>query len=352
MGTQQWLPRRAADLTPAWLSEVLDARVDRIDLDDIGTGAGIFGEIMRVRLEGEASLPASVIAKFPTADPSNRPVGDALGIYEREVRFFKQLAPATALAVPRAYFADLDPEQGAYVLILEDLVRYEMGDQVAGVSVARAERIIDGLVTLHATWWERPELFELDWLPTSADPAYLATVPPIYAAGLPVLERDWVERIGADALDLARQVAPRFAEVLGRTAGRPNTFLHTDTRLDNFFFDGDDPIFIDWQLAVRGRGPADVAYLLGTSMNVEDQQVHWERLVHRYHDGLVAAGVTGYDWDQCLTHYRESVLYYTVGPMSLIATFDAGNARGEAMAQAYTVRMFRHAVMCEALEAL
>lgn len=346
------LPKRAQDLTTDWLSERLGARVDGFDLVDIGTGVGIFGEITRVRLRGDASLPASVIAKFPTADPANRPVGDALGIYEREVRFFREIAPTTPLRVPRAYVADLDADDGAYVLLLEDLEAMEMGDQVVGVTVPQAERIIDGLVTLHATWWERPELFSLAWLPTSADPAYLETLPAMYAAGVEVLAAKWADVVGPAAVDLARRVQPRFGDILVRTADRPNTFLHTDSRLDNFFFDNGEPIFIDWQLAVRGRGPADVAYLIGTSMNVPEQRGHWERLLRRYWDGLVARGVGNYSWDNCRTAYLESLLYYTIGAMSLIATFDAGNERGEAMTRAYVTRMFTHAVESDALSVL
>lgn len=334
------LPRQSSELTAEWLSSALGGRVESFTLTDIGTGAGIFGEIVRVGLTGDASLPASLIAKFPTTDPNNRPVGDALGIYEREVRFFKTIAPTTPLRVPLAYVADLDKETGAFTLLLEDLGRYEMGDQVAGVSVARAERIIDGLVVLHSTWWEKPELFAQDWLPTSADPQYLAVLPAVWSAGYEVLKRDWADVLGAETMAAVAGLAPRWEEFLRRTNSRPNTLLHTDSRLDNFFFDGDDPIFIDWQLMVRGRGPADVAYLLGNSMDPALQTAHWERLLHRYHDGLLAHGVTGYSWDDCLLAYRESVLYYTVGAMSLLGTFDAGNERGRAMVDAYVRRSF------------
>jgi len=42
------------------------------------------------------------------------------------------------------------------------------------------------------------------------------------------------------------------------------------------------------------------------------------------------------------------VLYYTVGAMSLIASFDTGNERGAAMAEAYVTRIFNHVVDTDA----
>ena len=336
-------PNSAATITTEWLSKVMGDEVTSFALDDIGAGIGIFGEIVRVSLLGSNALPSSVVAKFPTQETANRVVGDALGIYEREVRFFSEIAPSNQLRVPQCYVAD--SSDGLHVLLLEDLGSHRPGDQIAGVTPNDAEQIVVGLAGLHATWWELPELHNLSWLPTSCDPAYLAAVPPIYAAGLPVLENSWADRVGDDAVALARRIGARFDDVIRRTADAPTTFLHGDSRLDNFFFDAHgEPIFIDFQLSVRGRGPHDVAYLIGSSMNVADQRVHWERLLRRYHGELIAAGVEGYDWDRCLHDYRESVLYLTVGAMSLIATFESGNARGAAMSEAYTVRMFRHAV--------
>ena len=43
-----------------------------------------------------------------------------------------------------------------------------------------------------------------------------------------------------------------------------------------------------------------------------------------------------------MAHYQECTLYYLVGAMSLIGTFDSGNERGAAMTTAYTTRIFNH----------
>ena len=42
------------------------------------------------------------------------------------------------------------------------------------------------------------------------------------------------------------------------------------------------------------------------------------------------------------------MLYYTVGAMSLIASFDTGNERGAAMAEAYVTRIFNHVIDTDA----
>ncbi len=356
------VPLSIEEITPDWLTAAMGEHlgggtIARVEAHDIGTGTGIFGQIARLVLgyrDAEATGPESVVVKLPCTEPENLAVAMALGIYEREVRFYDTIAPRTPLRVPTCYHAQLAGD-GRSVLVLEDLSgRYQVGDQVVGATLAQAEAVVDALAELHATWWEREELQQLAWLPDPDAPAYVATVPEIYRRGLPVLESDWADRVPAAGIDAANRLAPRFVELMHRTADAPRTFGHCDTRLDNVFFerDGDGVACIDFQLVLRARGVTDIAYFLGTSVPRELARGSWESLLRRWHTRICDLGVTGYGWDECLRQYRECALYYLCGAMSLIASFDTGNARGDAMATAYTTRVVTHVVDTDAVSVL
>jgi aminoglycoside phosphotransferase (APT) family kinase protein len=194
----------------------------------------------------------------------------------------------------------------------------------------------------------------MDWLPVPNAPQYVAAVPNIYRAGLPVLEAEWGDRVPPSAIDVARSVDPKFEELLHRTAGGPMTLIHGDTRLDNIFYSttDDSVAFIDFQLALRGRAAADIAYLIGTSVPHDLARDNWEQLLRRWRDAVVDLGVDGYSFDDAITQYREAALYYLSGAMSLIGTFDAGNDRGAAMAEAYSTRILNHVVDIDAASVL
>jgi hypothetical protein len=83
-------------------------------------------------------------------------VGNALGIYEREVRFYAELAGSVPIRVPECYFGRID-DTGS-ILLLEDIRDLQVGDQVAGITEREAERIVDALAALHATFWEHQDL--------------------------------------------------------------------------------------------------------------------------------------------------------------------------------------------------
>lgn len=346
------IPSSLAAIDAAWVNEHLGgdsggATVSAVDVHDIGEGTGIFGEIGRLtlRYEGDGAGPETLVAKLPCIEPENLAVAQALGLYEREIRFFEDVAPQTQLRIPRCHHAELG-DDGRFVLLLEDLAtEFVMGDQVVGATLTQANAVVDALVGLHTRWWESDQLHRLDWLPVPDAPAYMATVPGIYRTGLPVIHADWADRLPGAAIDLADRLDPRFEELMTRTGGGPQTFTHADTRLDNLFFGNDSGseavAFIDFQLSLRGRGVTDLAYFIGTSVQQDVASEHWETLLRRWHGQVTDAGID-YPWDDALRHYRECALYYLVGAMSLVGTFDSGNERGAALTEAYTTRIFNH----------
>jgi len=354
------LPTTPTDIDAAWLNEHLPAdalggsAATAVSVEDIGTGTGIFGQLGRLRITLDDGNEVSLVAKLPCVEPANLEVALMLGIYEREIKMFEQVIPNSSLTAPTCHLA-LTGDGGSFVIVMDDMsAEWDVGDQVVGATLAQTETIIDALVGLHAEWWEHPDLDQMDWLPRPDAPQYVAAVPGIYRAGLEPLRTGWSDRVSQEAMAVAHRLEPKFEEVLQRTAGGPTTLIHTDTRLDNIFFarDGSPKVaFIDFQLALAGRGVADVAYLVGTSVPREIAKEHWEQLLHRWYDGITNAGIT-YGWDDCLTHYREAALYYLSGAMSLTGTMDAGNERGAQMAEAYITRVLEHAVATNAASVL
>ena len=92
------------------------------------------------------------------------------------------------------------------------------------------------------------------------------------------------------------------------TSTRTVTVVHNDFRLDNMLFsDAPDaaPItVVDWQTVGVGRGPADIAYFLGSSFPEAATRRGCEQgLIAAYHEGLLSYGVTNYSleecWDRC-----------------------------------------------------
>ena len=114
---------RPDDLTAEWLTGALGAgRVAGFTVDRIGTGQ--MSECYRVRLEyADGEGPATVVLKVAASDPMSRGTGQALGLYEREVRFYADVAPihgeAAGRPIAHCYHASYHPETGNFTLLLD-----------------------------------------------------------------------------------------------------------------------------------------------------------------------------------------------------------------------------------------
>ncbi len=89
----------------------------------------------RVRLEydaPEAGAPASLVARFPATVQENRDLANLFRFYEREVRFYEEIADEVELRTPKRYYSRFDHETCEYVLLMEDMHPARCGDQVAG----------------------------------------------------------------------------------------------------------------------------------------------------------------------------------------------------------------------------
>ena len=145
------IPAARTDITDEWMSQALGVDVAIVEEQRVGTGQ--VGMCVRYRLEGSEDAPARVVAKLPSDDDVSRATGMAMRNYEREVRFYNEIAPTVGIRTPRCYHADWDQASGLFVLLLEDLAPAQQGDQIEGCTLEEAALALDELAKLHAPRW-------------------------------------------------------------------------------------------------------------------------------------------------------------------------------------------------------
>jgi aminoglycoside/choline kinase family phosphotransferase len=344
------IPATTCSITAEWLTETLrrsghlepGAVVASVVHEPIAGVVGLLSKVARLRLTyagGGCDAPNTLIAKSAARAPENRQMAMAVGCYEREVRFYQQIAPRLGVRVPHCFTADLDEETGEFVLLLEDLVDVSAGDQLLGATVEQARVAVDQLASFHARWWSSPELAPgggLEWLPRFDSPATLAGCPVIQGCWEPFVAR-YANRIGPEGVALGAWVQEHCDEIYRRAAEGPVTIVHDDFRMDNLLFDPLDAsrpngfAVIDWQLMVAANGVCDVEYFLGASLPVATRRAVEVELVERYMERLAALG-TDVDRQALWDRYRLSTLLYLPNAIVMGGGMDVGGDRGRALA--------------------
>ncbi|MBI5285477.1 MAG: phosphotransferase [Chloroflexi bacterium] len=301
-------------ITTEWLSAALHAggalRNGRVKSSQVeGLGQGMAGRVARVLLtyEGDvAGAPATLVAKFPAAPGSTRQLADLLHLYEREERFYQQLSQRLPLPVPLLYYGA--SERDNFVLLLEDVAGAREGNLLSGSSLIEAAAVVERLARMHAAWWGATALGDLGWLPAPNDDSVTELGSSRGSEAWRAFHRKFGAHMPHDISALGAWLA-RDRTVVDRLSASPQTLVHGDMRVNNVLFsDGEPRAFIDWQTAVRGRGPIDVANLFVSSLQPGDRRAAESDLLPRYHRLLVEGGVQDYSFVQCWIDYRLAVI--------------------------------------------
>ena len=347
-------------LTPEWLTAALDAgghlgdaRVVAADVTPVGTGQMCDSVRVSLGYDGVTGAPPTLVAKLPAADPTSRATALSLRSYEKEVRFYQQIAPGLPVRTPGVFHADIDPATASFVLLLEDLAPAVAGDQLTGCGAEEAAVAVAELVNLHAPRWGDESLASLDWLHNDT-----AEGREMMAVMLPSLWDGFQHRYAADLLPHVEQAGDTlFAGMRSWLApsDSPRTVVHGDYRLDNLLFAPGPAArlagVVDWQTCAFGPGVRDVAYFIGAGLVPEERARVEEELVRRYHADLEAAGVSGYGWDRCWEEYRRGTwagLLMAVGAAMMVER----TPRGDEMFLTMADRHARHALDLEAPDLL
>jgi hypothetical protein len=347
------LPTTTSELTAEWMTGALrdsgtigaDVSVSSIAADPATAGVGFMGEVATVGLtyDGDAGdAPSTLVAKFPTRSPDIRAMMFGTKIYEREHRFYRDLAPLTPIGTPAIYHvtcepSDADPMDERFLLLMEDLGHLTLGDQLVGVTPDQAEAALVALAAHHARFWGGRDLGQ-DYLPIINGPLNQAGQG-IYHASLPGFMDIFGETLRPEMLAVSEGYGAANPKLLDALAAMPHTLVHFDYRADNLFF-GDDGsvVCIDWQAISQGGGAADVGYFMGQNLSVEDRRNHERDLLRAYHAALVAGGVSGYDYDTFFDDYRLALVYGWIIPVMAVGSLDVSSERAMALWQAVIER--------------
>jgi len=362
--SHEYLPETPEQLTPEWLSQVLGGQVTGVARTVLGEGQGFMGDVLRLTLESDhPAVPGSLVAKIPKQ--ANRAMGELIGVYEREIMFFRSLGEEVPIRIPRLIYAEFDRDKGSenqerilraldrmprflsgligsigakvaaaknrrYVLLIEDLGHMRPADQLAGLDEAGCRQVLGAIAPLHRHFWESDRLLGHFWLlPLDVDAR-------LRHGRFKQNRARFASTLGADLADTLTWLDAHGEGLTRRfVAEAPATLAHCDLRLDNVVFDADRCAFIDWQLVRRAPAAYDVAYFISSALPEESDQAAEQRILQHYHRTL---NLPAYDYETFQRDYQRAMLLHLAN-LASADEIDFGNARGGAMMAAWMRRL-------------
>jgi hypothetical protein len=283
------------DVTPEWLSTALSTEICSFTHSKIGTGQ--MSNTFRLTLTyatPSPSNPDTLILKLASLSPTVRKAALSYGFYEREVRFYRDLAPELNLgSASKCYFAAFDPLDGRFSLLLKDAgLDAQVGDDLVGASKEQAFAAVREIARFHGEvlrMSKRGVFKEMHWLKRIQ----------MSGAVLGLMFGGFYQRffgkegIEQEDWELMRKYVLAFDDWQDKRTGarweegQAMGLNHCDFRMDNILFGEDGKLtIVDWQTLQAGPVVSDLAYFVGSSLKTEDRREWMEELVGVYVDGI------------------------------------------------------------------
>ncbi len=319
--------RDAEYLDPGWLTNRLLER-----------GSLPAGEVRRITpgksFESTAAFLTPLSVTYSRDAPASAPRQLMVKIYRKdwyggglaEAVFYQEFVAAMPTApVVSCYDITIVPEHSYCRFVFQDISKTH-APPASTPSQEQLEEIVDGLLQFHTQWWEHPRISRSDFLGRAGGPlrmvhatkeATFLTYCQHIANRFEVFADDLGDELPGEWRQFCeRAIAAWPALFLNRiAAGKALTFIHGDFGLWNIYLPHNPEThrlcFLDWETYKRSIGVYDLAYMLITAGYAGDPDMRDRveaQLLRRYHDGLLARGVTDYHWDDCIYDYRLSVI--------------------------------------------
>jgi len=312
-----------------------DGSVATVEASAFAQGIGFLSYLYRVTVgfEGVAGgAPTTYIVKFPV-DTALRQAADGLGFYQRELRFYTELADSAPFRVPQPHAAVMADGATDFVLVMEDLSGLRNLDQISGVSAEDADLAVRGAARLHALHWDSDlSSLQTTFLPLD-NPVHRVMLPQIFASGWDRAKAEAGDLMPADVVafgDRYAETLPWLLEELSTGA----TLLHGDWRADNLLVDDDGSLaVIDFQIMGTGAPSFDVGYFMSQSLAPEVRQVAAANLIDSYFSALAEAGVS-LDREAEERRMRLTMAFCLIYPVTTFGAWDMLPDNSREMARA------------------
>lgn len=346
------IPTRKTDLTPTWLNTALfkndsdtTGPIQKVDVETIGTGVGLVGGLYRCSLHydpGVQAEPSSVVVKIRSDDPKSLKVAKTFLLYQKEVAFYRDIAPSTPISVPKLHHCAFDSSSHDFVLVLEDLDRLDVPNQLTGGNEEQGRIAIRHAARLHARFWNKINEPPLRGYFSLVAPSFTVKIHVGFHNSVAKVLNVFDRELSPVAKDLITAFGNNLAGHYHEMSQGPRTLTHGDYRLDNMFFGhGEDPelVVIDWQTNGIGVGMADVAYFMAGSLDPSVRQSIERDAIAEYHEITSVDGGATWNLEECWQTYRQAFVAAMTVPVIAAGELSLDNERAFELVQTGIRRM-------------
>ena len=294
-----------------------DCSFVKIDADKLK--GGFIADVIRVSLihsnDGE-SVTNCVLKLENTNVTSLSKMATQLQLYEREYYFYENISKyIKSVRIPKCIGLVKDDELRTIGVLLENM--YLKGNYAPNLNLNTTDinvslKIVDKMARLHAQFWNRPLQSGFPQLKTTMDAAFYPFCYDYICERWDAFVSKWEKVLTPQQIEIGCKIKSEFCDIQRRLSSKNTTLVHGDIKSPNIFYDldnGNDPVFLDWQHCVIGKGVQDLAFFIIESFDIDKLAVFYPIFKNYYYCKLMEYGIKNYSVLEYENDLRDAFCY-------------------------------------------
>lgn len=239
-----------------------------------------------------------------------------LQLYDREYYFYSAVAPSINVLVPEFICIVKDDEYENCGILLENLyfrdTKFALNLDLNEVDLNISLKVIENMAKYHCKFWNKPLKKMFPQLKTNQDSEFCPFFQEYIKEKWPVFKEKWQTVLPVEQMDKCERIVNDFTEIQKRLSEKNQTLVHGDVKSPNLFYDvarNYEPVFLDWQHCVIGKGVQDFVFFVIESFHVVNLDLYYPIFKNYYYKKLLENGVKNYSFAEYEQDIRDAICY-------------------------------------------
>ena len=271
--------------------------IENIVISNTKLKGGFISDVIDIKLYSEGKI-INCVGKMENKNENFlSKMSNDLELYNREYYFYKDISNIVPVKTPKFYGLISDDNNISIGILLENIndnehkLNLNLNNEDINVSL----RVIENLSKLHSMFWEK-NIKEFVLLKKNNDRLFNPFWHNFIKSKWNIFKEKWQNQLTKEQFKIAENIFKNFSSIQQKLSDKNLTFCHGDVKSANIFYkiNGDtyDPVFIDWQYIILGKGVQDLVFFMIESFDTKKMMLHKNLFKEYYYVKLIEKGIS------------------------------------------------------------
>ena len=278
------------------INSIKNIKIEHIEISNTKLKGGFISDVIDIKLYTEGKI-INCVGKMENKNENFlSKMSNDLELYNREYIFYKDISNIVPVKTPKFYGLISDDNNKNIGVLLENInddehrLNINLNNEDINVSL----RVIDNLSKMHSMFWGK-NIKEFLLLKKNNDSLFNPFWHNFIKSKWNMFKEKWQNQLTENQFKYAEHIYKNFSSIQQKLSDKNLTFCHGDVKSANIFYkiigDTYDPVFIDWQYIILGKGVQDLVFFMIESFELKKMKIYKNLFKEYYYLKLINNGI-------------------------------------------------------------